>query len=465
MALETDYLIIGAGASGLAFADEMLTRSNATMTIVDKRHAPGGHWNDAYSFVKLHQPSAFYGVESKELSDGCIDADGVNEGFLSLAAGPTITEYFHTVMRERLLPSGRVKYFPMSEVTEDGALRSLLSGKTEDVIVGKKIVDAGYQTNSVPRTHVRKFETADGVECVPPNDLPRIAPRFKNFCVLGAGKTAIDTVIWLLAAGCDPDAVTWVRPRDPWLWNRACTQPTMEFFVPVFQGFAARQKAAAEATSPEDFALRLEAAGVWLRIDPSIEPTLFHAATVSEREITELQRIKSVIRMGHVHRIEPGKVILAEGAAEMAPDTLFIDCTASAVERKPLKPVFDGGRITIQMVRFPQIAYSASMIAYLETTIDSDEEKNLMAAPIPLPDTVADYLKTLHADMMNQYHVSRNPDVRAWMTQSRLDGFSHLVAAVDKDDPEKRTIMQELKAASFAAAQNLPKLIAAAAAE
>ena len=28
---------------------------------------PGGHWNDAYSFVNLHQPSAFYGVNSLPL--------------------------------------------------------------------------------------------------------------------------------------------------------------------------------------------------------------------------------------------------------------------------------------------------------------------------------------------------------------------------------------------------------------
>ena len=461
MPIETDYLIIGAGASGLAFADEMLTRSEAHMTIVDKRHAPGGHWNDAYSFVRLHQPSAFYGVESKELGDGRIDRSGVNEGFLSLASGPTVTDYFHSIMRDRLEPSGRVIYRPMSAVTDAGRIRSLLSGEEEDIIVRKKIVDAGYQTNAIPRTHTRKFDTAEGAVCAPPNDLPHLAAAYRKFCVLGAGKTGIDTIIWLLGAGCDPDAISWVRPRDPWLWNRACTQPTMDYFVPVFKGFAARQKAAAEATSAEDFAHRLEKAGVWLRIDQSIEPTLFHAATVSEREITELQRIKNVIRMGHVQRIEANKIILADGEVPADPQTLYIDCTASAVERKPLIPVFNEKRITIQMVRFPQVAYSAAMIAYLEATMETDAEKNLLAAPIPLPDTVGDFFQTLLTDMMNQYNVSRNPEIRTWMAASRLDGFSHLVAKLDKDDPEKRAIMQELKEASMAAAQNLPKLIAA----
>ena len=56
--LETDYLIIGAGAAGLAFADTLLTESPDThITIVDLRSQVGGHWNDAYPFVALHQPS------------------------------------------------------------------------------------------------------------------------------------------------------------------------------------------------------------------------------------------------------------------------------------------------------------------------------------------------------------------------------------------------------------------------
>ena len=61
---ETDYLIIGAGAAAMAFADELLTNSDARILMVDRRDKPGGHWNDAYPFVRLHQPSAFYGVNS-----------------------------------------------------------------------------------------------------------------------------------------------------------------------------------------------------------------------------------------------------------------------------------------------------------------------------------------------------------------------------------------------------------------
>ena len=63
--ITTDYLVIGAGAMGVAFADEVITRDKtAEVVLVDKHSQPGGHWNDAYPFVKLHQPAAYYGVNS-----------------------------------------------------------------------------------------------------------------------------------------------------------------------------------------------------------------------------------------------------------------------------------------------------------------------------------------------------------------------------------------------------------------
>ena len=52
--IETDYLIIGSGAVGLAFADTLLDETDAHITLVDRHGKPGGHWNDAYSFVALH---------------------------------------------------------------------------------------------------------------------------------------------------------------------------------------------------------------------------------------------------------------------------------------------------------------------------------------------------------------------------------------------------------------------------
>ena len=57
--LQTDYLVVGAGAMGMAFTDALIDHADVHVTLVDRRHAAGGHWLDAYPFVQLHQASLF----------------------------------------------------------------------------------------------------------------------------------------------------------------------------------------------------------------------------------------------------------------------------------------------------------------------------------------------------------------------------------------------------------------------
>ena len=87
--IETDYLVIGTGATAMAFVDTLLSENaDATVVMVDRRHRPGGHWNDAYAFVRLHQPSEWYGVASRELSQGIEGRLGFNAGLYGLASAP-----------------------------------------------------------------------------------------------------------------------------------------------------------------------------------------------------------------------------------------------------------------------------------------------------------------------------------------------------------------------------------------
>ena len=53
--LETDYLVVGAGAMGMAFTDALIDHADVHVTLVDRRHTASGHWQDAYPFVQLHQ--------------------------------------------------------------------------------------------------------------------------------------------------------------------------------------------------------------------------------------------------------------------------------------------------------------------------------------------------------------------------------------------------------------------------
>jgi NAD(P)-binding Rossmann-like domain len=461
----TDYLVIGAGASGLAFADELFTRDpTAHITLVDKRDAAGGHWNDVYPFVRLHQPATFYGVESRELARDEIDRDGPNRGCLSLSEGPEIVQYFHALLRERLLPSGRVAFVPLCEVQADGTLHHLLSGQRQRLEVRRKVVDASWHTNAIPLTHTRAFAVAEGVSCVPPNDLPRLAAAHRHYTVLGGGKTGIDACLWLLANGAPAEAIRWVIPRDSWFFNRAKVQAAMSFFEPLFTSVAEQREAMAAATSIDDLALRHEACGAWLRLDPAVMPRMFHYATVAEGELALLRGIRDVLRLGRVQALEPGRMRLAGGEVRTRDDTLYIDCTACALAKRPLKPVFDGQRITLQMIRMPQPTFSAACIAFIEASFGdaSDDEKNRYVAPIPLPDAVEEFPLAQIIDQTNRYHAAKHLALRAWMSASRLDGYARLVAAVGPADHARQALLARVHQATKAAMANLPRLAARA---
>ena len=62
--VDVDYLVVGAGAAGMAFTDALLDHADVRVALVDRRPTTGGHWADAYAFVQLHQASSFYGVAS-----------------------------------------------------------------------------------------------------------------------------------------------------------------------------------------------------------------------------------------------------------------------------------------------------------------------------------------------------------------------------------------------------------------
>ena len=104
------YLVVGAGATAMSFVDTLLSETDADVTMVDRRYRPGGHWNDAYPSVRLHQPSASYRVCSRELSNWTKDKTGLNQGLYGLASGAEVLAHFEQVLQDRFLPSGR----PMS---------------------------------------------------------------------------------------------------------------------------------------------------------------------------------------------------------------------------------------------------------------------------------------------------------------------------------------------------------------
>jgi hypothetical protein len=427
-AIETDYLVVGAGTLGLGFVDALIDNCDADVVMLDRRHAPGGHWLDSYPFVQLHQPSMNYGVNSTALGHDRIEADGRDSGFYERAAGTEICGYYDVVMRAKLLASGRVRFFPMCDYLGDRRFRSRLTGAETDVSVRRAVVDATYMASRVPATEPPPFEVADGVSCVPIGALARVTTPPTGYVIVGSGKTAMDAVLWLLDGGTAPDDITWIRPRDSWILNRAYFQPGVGV-VRTFEGVVQELEAVAECDSIAQVYERLEEKNVVLRIDPSVEPTMLKGATSSVGEVEQLRRVGNVIRLGHVLRIDSDTIALERGTIATSPAHLHVHCAAAGLSDNPPTPIFTDDRITLQVITRVSLSLSTALTGFVEASDRATPDKNRLCPPNAWPHTPFDWTRHLLHGMRAEIAWRDAPDVLAWVEASRLN----LVRGLEQD--------------------------------
>ncbi|MGB7820173.1 MAG: NAD(P)-binding protein [Ornithinibacter sp.] len=408
-ATTTDYLVVGAGATGMAFTDALIDHADVRVVLVDRRHGAGGHWLDAYPFVRLHQASAFYGVASTTLGDGRVQRDGPESGLHERATAPEVTAYYDRVLRERLLASGRVEFHPNSEYAGEGRVVSRVSGRVRHVTA--RIVDAHHLSPEIPATTPPPFEVGRGATVVSVNDLVHLAEAPSQYVVVGSGKTATDACIWLLENGVEPGAILWVRPRDPWMLNRAVVQPDPTVAVRLT---ADTVQAAAEASSVDDMFLSLESAGVMLRIDPATTPTMARTPTLARWELDLLRTIEDVVRLGHLRRVEQGRLVLEEGEVPVARDAVVVHAAAPGLPVRPTVPIWGEDAIILQPVRAGFPCFGAALIGYVEATVNGDARKNRLCPPSAYSGTLAEWarLQTLGYRAVRAF--SSDPDIKAW---------------------------------------------------
>jgi hypothetical protein len=433
MELEADYLVVGAGAVAMTFVDALIDNADVDVVMVDTRPGPGGHWLDAYPFVRLHQPSANYGVHSTPLGSDRIDQDGPNRGFRELAGAPEICAYFDDVMRHRFLPSGRVRFLPMSEYLGDGQIRSLVTGEETTVSVRRRTVDATYLASKVPATHPPPFEVADGAICVPVGDLVHVAEPPAGFVIVGGGKTSMDACTWLLEQGADPDAITWIRPRDTWLTNRSVFQP-FEGAIRTLEGVVVEMEAVVASDTVDEAFLRIEEAKVMLRLDPDVVPTMGRGPTVSEAELDGLRRITNVVRLGHVHRIGVDEIVLTEGSIPTSPRHVHVHCAAEGIPLTVPRPVFAEDAITVQTITRMSPSASAAVTGFLEATDRTTAEKNALLPPNPYSDTPFDFLRGIFGGLRTEAGWLNAPDLMEWFDGSRLNVMKDIADHTDADE-------------------------------
>ncbi|PSN67174.1 hypothetical protein BS50DRAFT_588175 [Corynespora cassiicola Philippines] len=387
--ISPDYLVIGAGAMGMAFVDTLIADTKATVAMVDRYARPGGHWTIAYPFVTLHQPSSVYGVNSRHLGEDKIDKVGLNKGMLELATGDEVCAYFSKVMHQTFLPSGQVTYYPKHEYMGEGKFRSIITDKSFQVGQHTRIVDATYMKVMVPAMRPPPYEVSRDVNLITPNDLTTISRPYGGYTVVGAGKTGVDAVLWLIANGIDPKDISWIMPRDQWFWQRGIFQ-----LEQIAAEFAKTGEAINNATSTEDLFLRFESYNQVLRLDKNVWPTMF------------------------------SEVTLEKGTYKPKPDSLYIDCTADGLAKLEPVPIFNGKHITLQSVRFCQQVLSAAVIAHVEATYDNDDVKNALCGVVPHPDETTDYINVSLQTYRNRLRWLAEPKMASWLMKCRLDVFA-----------------------------------------
>jgi NAD(P)-binding Rossmann-like domain len=416
--VEADYLVVGAGAMGMAFTDALIDHADVRVVLVDRRHGVGGHWLEAYPFVRLHQASAFYGVASTLLGGGRLQQEGPEQGLQERATVSEICAYYEKVLAERMVGSGKVELLAGCEYTDDGTVVSRVSGRRYEVSPRCRVVDARYLAPDIPAETSPPFDVADGVRVLPVNDLTHLSHAPSQYVVVGSGKTATDACIWLLGRGVDPDRICWVRPRDPWMLNRAVVQPDPA----VFLGMVADTMAAAEAAaSLDDMFLRLEDAGIMLRVDRSVTPTMAKTPTLATWELDHLRSIEHVVRLGHIRAVRPGRIDLAEGSVDVARDALVVHCAASGLKYPPLVPIWAAETITLQPIRSGFPCFSAALAGYVEATREDDRDKNRLCPATPYPNTLPEWAAMNVMGNRAAMSFGAEPDIRTWAERVALN--------------------------------------------
>jgi hypothetical protein len=381
-----DYLVIGAGAAAIAFIDTVLTEQPTTkIVLVDKNPIPGGHWVNAYGHVRLHQPSLVYGVASRQLEGNWMK---LLLGKLTLpwnhrASKDEILEYYATYIQDKVA-AGQIQYFPNSQYqfpqkSEDTHTHcfSSLDGSRYSVQVRIKLVNGVLGECIIPSLSPVDFHVDDGVQVVTPNQIFDVhhhmdGKKTKHFVVLGCGKTAMDSVVFLQREmKVRPDHISWIIPNDVWMIQRGFGTP-----------WSWHEALLEHSNDERKASLSLERQGALVRLDPDIDPTKFRFPVVGKDELMLMRLVTDCIRRGRVTRItrqpETGRIVVAFGSNQdtWSPDStidstdlIFVHCTSPGPfnGNEHVDLFVSDHQLNLNLLFPPPVPFSMSVLAYLES--------------------------------------------------------------------------------------------------
>jgi hypothetical protein len=221
--------------------------------------------------------------------------------------------------------------------------------------------------------------------------------------------------------------------------NRAVVQPDPA----VALGLAAdTMAAAADAESLDDLFLRLEAAGVMLRIDTDVVPTMAKTPTLGVWELDLLRTIENVVRLGHIKYVAAGEIVLDEGVVSLAPGSLVVHCAASGLQYPPLVPLWSPDKIRLQTIRAGFPCFNAALAGFVEAARDDDRERNRLCPPNTLPDNPANWAQMQVRGTLATRAYGAEPDIAAWANGCALNPAR--VEPSQRDEPVVRAAAARL---------------------
>ncbi|MEL6985825.1 MAG: hypothetical protein AAFO29_25575, partial [Actinomycetota bacterium] len=361
------------------------------------------------------------------------------------ATADEICDYYQRVLVERFLGSGRVTFLGMHDFRgldgDDHVAVSQLNGQATGLRVRRRLIDATYVESVVPSRHTPSFAVDPAARLLTPNQLVHHAGGSEGFTILGAGKTAMDTCVWLQEQGVDPDQIRWVRPRDGWFVDRTYTQP-LDLVASMLEYQAAMFEAAVQAESGLDLAKRMEQRDMMIRLDRSVEPEVYRGATLSRLELEQLRQIENVVRLGRVEAIGSDRIQTTEGELSTGPGVVHVDCTAPGLADSPPRPIFAEDAIRVQLTTMGVSPWSAALIGFVETLDLSDDERNDLCPPIPRPGLIARQLDIMAIGLGVEPKRRANEDLARWNAAARLNPGRSV--ADHLDEPRVQAAMEAI---------------------
>ncbi|MDZ7674576.1 MAG: hypothetical protein U5K30_05860 [Acidimicrobiales bacterium] len=194
--------------------------------------------------------------------------------------------------------------------------------------------------------------------------------------------------------------------------------------------------AAAEAESLDDLFLRLETAGVMLRIDTDLVPTMAKTPTLGEWELDLLRSIEHVVRLGYIDHVSSSEIVLDDGVIPLPPGALVVHCAASGLRYPPVVPIWGPDSIRLQTIRAGFPCFCAALAGYVEATRDDDRERNRLCPPNNLPDSPADWARMQVRGTLASRAYGAEADIAAWADDCALNPAR--IQPSRRDDPAVR---------------------------